>query len=78
MLRLVNIKADGNRLYMDVLIEDNENECYGLCVDKSSDSFTVISSYIPEKYKIYERQVRTALRKYQGKELPESIISCWY
>ncbi len=77
MLRIINIKADGDQLYMEVLIEDNGNERYGLCVDKSSDMYPVISSQIPEKYKIYERQARMALRKYIGKELPETVISCW-
>lgn len=78
MLKLINFKKNEDRLYMDVLIEGDTNNRYQLCVNGKDPMFSIISSDIPDEYKIYERQARVALRRYIGKKLPETVTSVWY
>lgn len=62
---------------MTVLVEGNEDLAYYMSVDTDTEYFSVVESDIPSEYKIYERQAKTALRRYRGKELPETITSSW-
>ena len=62
---------------MNALIEGSADNSYELCVEQDDDMYPVISSCIPNQYKLYERQARIALRKYIGKDLPETIVSSW-
>lgn len=78
MLKLTNIKMNGNAAEMLVLIEGNTDKAYSLTLDVSGEYYSVISSDVPSEYKIYERQAKTALRKYHGKQIPEEITSMWY
>lgn len=78
MLKLTNIKINGNAIEMLVLIEGDTDKAYSLTLDVSGEYYSVISSDIPPEYKIYERQAKTALRKYHGKQLPDEIMSMWY
>ena len=78
MLKIQNLRDDGIKLYMDVLIEGNVSDSYELCVDQTDPIYPVLSSSIPDKYRLYERQARMALRKYTGRDLPETIVSSWY
>lgn len=78
MLRIQNLRDDGAKLYMDVLIEGSALDSYELCVDQTDSIYPVLSSSIPNKYRLYERQARMALRKYIGGDLPETIVSSWY
>ncbi len=78
MLKIQNLRGDGIKLYMDVLIEGDATNSFELCVDQNNTMYPVLSSSIPEEYRLYERQARMALRKYIGRELPETIVSSWY
>lgn len=78
MLKLINFEKDGTCMHMDVLIEGDEKLRYQMCVDMEDPMRHVISSNIPDEYKIYERQARVALRRYIGKKLPETVTSVWY
>ena len=78
MLKIQNLRGDGIKLYMDVLIEGDATNSFELCVDQNNTMDPVLSSSIPEEYRLYERQARMALRKYIGSELPETIVSSWY
>lgn len=77
MLKLVELKLNHDILSMKVLIEGDVNRAYGLSV-KISDGYAVVCSEIPLEHKIYERQARTALRKYDPHKLPETISAMWY
>ena len=77
MLKLKNFTFDGNILTMTVLIEGDENRAYSLSVNTDTEFYSVVNSDIPQEYKIYERQAKTALRKYKDKELPDTITSMW-
>ena len=78
MLKIKNIKSDGSKLHMDVLIEGDSKESYALCVDQCDDIYPVIASKIPAEYKVYERQARVAPRRYLDRNYPETIESEWY
>ena len=78
MLKLIDLSLDGHILTMTVLIEGDANRAYRLSVDIETEMYSVVNSEIPDEYKIYERQAKTALRRYRGRELPESITSMWY
>lgn len=77
MLKLTDFIFNGSILSMTVFIEENKETAYHMSVDTNTEYFSVIKSDIPYEYKIYERQAKTALRKYKGKELPEEIASSW-
>ena len=78
MLKIINLQGINSTIIMDVLIEGDQMQMYKLCVKQDNDIYPVIDSSIPAKYKLYERQARMALRKYNDRELPEEIISTWY
>lgn len=78
MLKLVDLSLNGHILTMTVLIEGDTNRAYRLSVDIETEWYSVINSDIPSEYKIYERQTKTALRRYKGRSLPEVITSMWY
>ncbi len=78
MLKLTNIKINGNAAEMLVLIEGDTDKAYSLKLGMSGECYSVISSDIPSEYKMYERQAKAALRKYHGKQLPDEITSMWY
>lgn len=78
MLKLVDLSLNGHILTMTVLIEGDANRAYRLSMDIETERCSVINSDIPSEYKIYERQAKTALRRYKGKDLPVVITSMWY
>lgn len=78
MLKLIDLSINGHILTMTVLIEGDANRAYQLSVDMETERYSVVKSEIPSEYKIYERQAKTALRRYKGKALPEVITSMWY
>lgn len=77
MLKIKNFVFNNDILSMIVLVEGDENRAYNLSVDINTEYLSVVESDIPQEYKIYERQAKTALRKYRGKELPDTITSAW-
>lgn len=77
MLKLKDITVEGNIISMLVLIECDESRAYKLSVDMNTERFSVVKSEIPEDYRIYERQAKTALRQYRGKDIPDMIVSAW-
>ncbi len=78
MLKLTDFSLNGHILTMKVLIEGDANRAYLLSVDIEKERYSVINSEVPSEYKIYERQAKTALRRYTGKSFPEVITSMWY
>lgn len=78
MLKLIDLSLNGHILTMTVLIEGDANRAYQMSVDIKTERYSVVNSDIPSEYKIYERQAKTALRRYKGKSLPEIITSMWY
>lgn len=77
MLRLKDFSIVGCVLLMTVLIEGDESKSYRMSVNMDTEYLTVVESNIPDEYKIYERQAKTALRQYRGKELPNVVTSMW-
>lgn len=77
MVKLINLFLENHILSMMVLIEGDEARAFNLSVDMKTECLNVIESEIPDEYKIYERQAKTALRRYRGKELPDTITSMW-
>lgn len=77
MVKLINLFLENHILSMMVLIEGDEARAFKLSVDMQTEYLTVVESEVPDEYKIYERQAKTALRRYRGKELPETITSVW-
>lgn len=77
MVKLINLFLENHILSMMVLIEGDEARAFKLFVDMKTECLAVIKSEIPDEYKIYERQAKTALRRYRGKELPDTITSMW-
>ena len=61
-----------------VLVEGKENMAYHMSVDLDSERFSIITSEVPDEYKMYERQARIALLRYKGKEIPAIVSSMWY
>ena len=55
MLKITNLRSDGIKLYMDVLVEGDPSDSYELCVDQTDPIYPVLSSSIPKKYRLYER-----------------------
>ena len=78
MLKLINITVNGNIAEMLVLVEGKENMAYHMSVDLDSERFSIITSEVPDEYKMYERQARIALLRYKGKEIPAIVSSMWY
>lgn len=78
MLKLKDFTLNEQTLTMTVLIEGDEKRAYRLSVDVKTKYFSVVDSETPSDYKMYERQAKTALRRYRGKELPKTITSMWY
>lgn len=78
MLKIINITSKNDIINMEVLIEGDIGNKYKLCVDSKDDVFPIVESEIPDKYKIYERQARIALRRYPDKIFPDEIVSSWY
>lgn len=78
MLKLIILQLKGNILEMTLLVEGDENKAYNMSVDITAENLTTVSSDVPKEYRMYERQAKTALRKYKGKELPKVITSMWY
>ena len=64
---------------MNLSIEGDNKKTYRMSVDVGSNTefYTVVSSNIPDEYKIYERQARVALHEYKDKELPPKITCAW-
>lgn len=78
MLKLKDFTLNEQTLTMTVLIEEDEKKAYRLSVDVKTKYLSVVNSEIPSDCKIYERQAKTALRRYREKELPKTITSMWY
>ena len=78
MLKINNICVTGNIAKMQILIEGKEELSYSLVVNLENDIPSTISSDIPGRYKIYERQAKIALMRYDKTELPTSINASWY
>ena len=77
MLELINVMTDEFFVMMHVIIEGNMNKEYALIVDKKDLSKTVHTE-IPEELKMYERQAKIALMRYEDGVYPEKITSSWY
>lgn len=77
MLKITDFILNGSILSMTVLIEGKEELAYDMSVDTDTEYFSIVESDIPAEYRIYERQAKTALRRYKGRELPETITSSW-
>lgn len=78
MLKLIDLSLCEQILSMTVLIEGDVDRTYRLSVNMQTEWFDTVQSDVPDEYKIYERQAKTALRRYKGKELPQIITSMWY
>ncbi len=75
MLNLKNTSIAANIISALVLIECDENRAYELPVDASTEWYLVVKTNIPTDDRIYERQAKTALRQYKGKDIPGEIVS---
>lgn len=60
MVKLINLFLENHILSMMVLIEGDEARAFKLSVDTQTECLSVVESEVPDEYKIYERQAKTA------------------
>lgn len=77
MLKLKDFVLEGHILTMTLLVECKEELAFRMSVDTNTEWFTVVSTEVPDEYKMYERQASVALHTRRDEPLPETITSSW-
>ena len=77
MLEMCNFQIDGNIISFIMRVECDNARSYEMSVNMDADIPSIVSSSVPECYRTYERQARTALRNYKDKEIPVTVTAAW-
>ena len=72
MIRLFKKSVEGNIVTFDIEIEEN---IYSITFDVSKKYERWIETTVPDCYKLYRGQARTAVDRYFQKEIPDVIYS---